>query len=153
MFPKTSLERAAKHNEFPNLDSAYVGMIGDSLYAMSPDRYPLVIFGDTNFEDDYVSEARRRIDPPHGIPLPSDDHPPDVDSITRAMKRRKLREMCRNGSKDKRCLTGVRRLESSRLSRLLDGAATVPYPPSFNTDSQQDSSHDTLRPMQIPAIS
>lgn len=131
LLPNFDLVAAAKQDRLPNLESAYVGMVEEtgSLFAMSPDRYPLVVFGDTNFEDDYRRVGR--IDPPPGsMPFDSDrDFPPDVDSITRVMKHKKLKELCKNGSRDKRCLTGVRRLESSRLSRLLDGPPTVPYPP------------------------
>ena len=51
----------------------------------------------------------------------------DVDEVTRRMKAKRLRELCRTpeGSRDRRCLTGVHKLESSRLSRLLDGPATA----------------------------
>ena len=131
LLPNFDLVAAAKQDRLPNLEAAYVGMVEEtgSLFAMSPDRYPLVVFGDTNLDDDH---RVGRIDPPPGS-MPFDpeerDFPPDVDSITRAMKRKKQKELCRNGSKDKRCLTGVRPLESSRLSRLLDGPATVPLPP------------------------
>lgn len=132
LLPNFDLVAAAKQDRLPNLESAYVGIVEEtgSLYAMSPDRYPLVVFGDTNIDDGYRGVGR--IDPPPGsMPFnPGDrDFPPDVDSVTRAMKQKKLKKLCHSGSKDKRCLTGVRPLESSRLSRLLDGPAQVPYPP------------------------
>lgn len=134
------LASAAKQDRLPNLERAFVGMVEEtgSLYVMSPDRYPLVVFGDTNSDDTYIG---RSIDPPPGImDFDSErDLPHDVDSIIRAMKREKLRELCKKGSKDKRCLTGVHRLESSRLSRLLDGSATVPYPPGIHIPISSDN--------------
>ncbi|GJE93190.1 PKc-like and RNase Ire1 domain-containing protein [Phanerochaete sordida] len=135
ILPDVDLVSAAEQGRFPNLERAYVGLVEEtgSLYALSPDRYPLVVFGDANFEDDYAGRVGRMIDPPpSSLGFDVDrDFPAEVDSVARAVKRKKLRELCRNGSKDKRCLTGVRALESSRLSRLLDGAPTVPYPPGL----------------------
>ncbi|EKM57175.1 uncharacterized protein PHACADRAFT_254759 [Phanerochaete carnosa HHB-10118-sp] len=141
LLPNTDLASAAKHDRLPNLERAYVGMVEEtgSLYAMSPDRYPLVVFGDANFEEDYARRGGRTIDPPPGsIVFDSDrDFPAEVDSVAQAVKRQKLRELCRNGSNDKRCLIGVRPLESSRLSRLLDGPPTVPYPPGWDIPGGQ----------------
>ena len=149
LLPGSDLVSAAKQDRLPNLKSAYIGLVEEtgSLFAMSPDRYPLVVFGDSNFEDDYRRRAPT-IDPPPGSShVDADrDFPPDVDSITRAMKRRKLKELCRNGSKDKRCLTGVRELESSHVSGLLDGAATVPYPPYMR--DPREHAHEDSRPNQ-----
>ncbi|PSR81760.1 hypothetical protein PHLCEN_2v6269 [Hermanssonia centrifuga] len=150
LLPNVDLVSAAKENRLPNLESAYIGLIEEtgSLFAMSPDRYPLIVFSDSNFEDDYMREVGRSIDPPPGsFGFVNDrDFPVDVDSITRAMKRKRLKEMCKNGAKDKRCLTGVRRLESSRLSRLLDGAATVPYPPYHYNNAIPQSSDSNVLP-------
>ncbi|OSC99656.1 kinase-like protein [Trametes coccinea BRFM310] len=139
IFPSVDLTDAAKHNQLPNLDAAYVGLVEESgsLFAMSPDRFPLVVFGDANLDS---PRSRRMLDPPPGTvyDYPADkDFPPDVDGVRRIAKERKLRELCRNGgSSDIRCLTGVRKLGSdsqSRISRLLDGApAVAPPPPSFN---------------------
>lgn len=164
LLPHVDLAAAAKDDRLPNLDAAYVGMVeqSGSLYVLSPDRYPLVVFGDTNTFDEqygYGAEyavgrtAGRLIDPPPGLGHQYDDQTADMDmtgdhdfavdmdSITRAMKRKRLREMCSQlgaAQKDKRCLTGVRRMEDSRLSRLLDGAPTVPLPyhPKINSDIQ-----------------
>ncbi|KAI1787268.1 kinase-like domain-containing protein [Ganoderma leucocontextum] len=97
---------------------------------MSPDRFPLVVFGDSN-----TDRRWHLIDPPPGSSSEDDsinDFPIDVESATRVAKICKLREMCRNGASDVRCLTGVRPLGSdsqSRLSRLLDGAPSVMTPP------------------------
>lgn len=125
VFPTTDLSTAAKLNHFPNLDSAYVGIVEEtgSLFAMSPDRFPLVIFGDAN--------GRKTIDPPPGL-ASSSEIPYDLDSITRA---RKLRQLCDSGAQDPRCMTGIRKLEAdsrSRLSRLLDGVPTVPVSPPID---------------------
>ena len=135
ILPRDQLSVAAKKDLLPNRDSAYVGLVEEtgSLYAMSPDRYPLVIFGDTNRHDEYG--VGRSIDPPPDMrwDINGDgddtDLPGDIDSIAKKMK---MRQLCRNGSMDPRCLTGVRPLESSRLSRLLEGAPSVPFPPIPN---------------------
>lgn len=147
LLPNFDLVSAAKQDRLPNIEAAYVGMVEEtgSLFAMSPDRYPLVVFGDTNFEEEYPRGSRPSIDPPSNFVLDGRDFPSDVDSITRVMKRRKLKEACRNGSKDKRCLTGVRRLESSRLSRLLDGPASVPFPPHM-ADPRDHPNHSASLP-------
>ncbi|KAI0083388.1 hypothetical protein BDY19DRAFT_998617 [Irpex rosettiformis] len=165
LLPNVDLTSAAKNARLPNLESAYVGMVEStgSLYVMSPDRYPLVVFGDTNnFDDpDYGvgRAAGRLIDPPPGTfnhgqssSYPASDSdavgdrdydlPPSVDSITRFMKRKKLRQLCADpqvASVDRRCLVGVRKMESSRLGRLLDGAPSVPLPPSI---VQPSSKHE-----------
>ncbi|KAI0681621.1 hypothetical protein BC835DRAFT_1403334 [Cytidiella melzeri] len=111
------------------------------MYVLSPDHYPLVVFGDTdNLEEQHGygaeygvgSSAGRLIDPPPGLGFERDGgllH--DLGSITRYMKRIKMKERCQEPGaaiSDKKCLTGVRKLESSRLGRLLDGSATVPLP-------------------------
>ncbi|KAI0085305.1 hypothetical protein BDY19DRAFT_450512 [Irpex rosettiformis] len=100
-----------------------------SLYVMSPDRYPLVVFGDTNSFDDsdygVGRSAGQLIDSPpktfnhgrsssHSSSDSGDrnyDLPSSIDSITRFMKPRKMK--------------------SSRLGRPLDGAPSVPLPPSI----------------------
>jgi serine/threonine-protein kinase/endoribonuclease IRE1 len=131
VFPSMDLSNAAKLNhQLPNLDSAYVGVLEEtgSLFAMSSDHFPLVAFGDAN-----PNSMHPLIDPPPGTPLPTGGIPrPNVDEITKA---RKLRELCDKGAFDPRCLTGIRKLESSsrsRLSRLLD-AAPVPQVPQSAT--------------------
>lgn len=121
VFPSMDLSDTAKLNhQLPNLDSAYVGVLEEtgSLFAMSSDRFPLVAFGDAN-----PNSVHPLIDPPPGTPHSSGTVPKSsVDEITKA---RKLRELCDSGSPDPRCLTGIKKLESSsgsRLSRLLDAA-------------------------------
>ena len=130
VFPSMDLSNAAKlDHQLPNLDSAYVGVLEEtgSLFAMSSDRFPLVAFGDAN-----PSSMHPLIDPPPGTPLPTGAIPrTTVDEITKA---RKLRELCDKGVFDLRCLTGIRKLESSsrsRLSRLLDAAPVAQVPQSI----------------------
>ncbi|KAH9903443.1 hypothetical protein C8Q73DRAFT_674698 [Cubamyces lactineus] len=142
ILPSVDLTDAAKHNRLPNLDAAYVGLVEESgsLFAMSPDRFPLVVFGDANLDN---PRGRRLLDPPPGTVVDpvydgSKDFPPEVDRVRRIAKERKLRETCKNGSTDIRCLTGVRKLGSdsqSRISRLLDGAPSVAPPPSFSDNA------------------
>ena len=127
VFPSMDLSNTAKLNhQLPNLDSAYVGVLEESgsLFAMSSDRFPLVAFGDAN-------PAHPLIDPPPGTPIPTGAIPKStVDEITKA---RKLRELCDKGVFNPRCLTGIRKLESSsrsRLSRLLDAAPVAQAPQS-----------------------
>lgn len=143
ILPSFDISRAGKHN----LESAYVGIVEEtqSLYAMSPDRYPLVIFGDANSVDDGETAETglgRSIDPPPpswdldpSSDTPgSSDLPADVDSIARKTKWKRL---CHGGkSRDIRCLTGVKRLESSALSRLLDGAPAEAIPSHQNHNNQ-----------------
>ncbi|KAI0085284.1 hypothetical protein BDY19DRAFT_996835 [Irpex rosettiformis] len=114
LLPNVDLTSAAKNARLPNLE----------------------IFGDTNnFDDpDYGvgRAAGRLIDPPPGTfnhgqssSYPASDSdavgdrdydlPPSVDSITRFMKRKKLRQLCADpqvASVDRRCLVGVRKMES-----------------------------------------
>ncbi|KAI8989133.1 hypothetical protein BD414DRAFT_486154 [Trametes punicea] len=139
ILPSADLTDAAKHNQLPNIDAAYVGLVEESgsLFAMSPDRFPLVVFGDANVDS---PRSRRMLDPPPGTVIePAEkDFPPDVDGIRRIAKERKLREMCKNGSTDIRCLTGVRKLGSdsqSRISRLLDSAPSVAPPLDYSSDN------------------
>jgi serine/threonine-protein kinase/endoribonuclease IRE1 len=146
ILPGIDLAAAARSNRLPNLESAYIGLLpsndGGSLFAMSPDRFPLIVFNDANSPGRVPSTWR--IDPPPGLRWEDGtngerDLPMDVESVT---KMRRLREMCKNGSMDPRCLTGVRPLEAdsrSRLSRLLDGA---PSPPSADQTIDQERSHE-----------
>lgn len=129
VFPSMDLSNTAKLNhQLPNLDSAYVGILEEtgSLFAMSSDHFPLVAFGDAN-----PSSMHPLIDPPPGTPLPSGAIP--KSSVDEIIKARKLRELCDKGTFDPRCLTGIRKLESSsrsRLSRLLDAAPAAQAPQS-----------------------
>ena len=127
VFPSMDLSNTAKLNhQLPNLDSAYVGILEEtgSLFAMSSDRFPLVAFGDAN-----PNSMHPLIDPPPGTHLPTGAVP--KSSVDEIIKARKLRDLCDKGAFDPRCLTGIRKLESSsrsRLSRLLDAAPVVQAP-------------------------
>ena len=114
ILPNADLRKAAAHKSLPNLDAAFVGYIEESgsLFAMSPDTFPLVVFGDVG--------VGRFLDPaPDHVDVHMEhDLPGDLDSISRRTKERRLRRMCREGSTDRRCLTGVRKLGSSTQSRL-----------------------------------
>ena len=132
ILPSTELHKAAARRSLP-FDAVFVGIVEEtgSLFAMGPDMYPLAIFGDSgvgrlldaaprdsHFDDEFGRDQ---------------DLPEDLDSVTRRARERRLRKMCRDGSTDLRCLTGVRRLEAgtqSRFSRLLDAAPAVPSPES-----------------------
>ncbi|KZT08189.1 uncharacterized protein LAESUDRAFT_757871 [Laetiporus sulphureus 93-53] len=153
ILPNADLRKAAAHKSLPNLDAAFVGYIEESgsLFAMSPDTFPLVVFGDVG--------VGRFLDPaPDHVDVHMEhDLPGDLDSISRRAKERRLRRMCREGSTDRRCLTGVRKLESStqsRLSRLLDGAPTVPLPPDpAEGDVMKPNSSETSRDARNASVS
>ena len=111
-----------------------------SLFAMSPDHYPLVVFGGPErYDQGRLLDAPGRQSEYRGD---DDDEggedvgrvPTAVDEITRQRKQRqrmdeRKRETCSDSSarlRDRRCLVGVRRLEDgdgheSRMRRLLDG--------------------------------
>jgi len=145
VFPSMDLSNTAKlSHQLPNLDSAYVGVLEEtgSLFAMSSDRFPLVAFGDAN-----PNSAHPLIDPPPGTPIPTGTIP--KSTIDEIIKARKLRELCDKGVFNPRCLTGIRKLESSgrsRLSRLLDAAPIAQAPQSttkaFPTPSSIQGSGD-----------
>jgi serine/threonine-protein kinase/endoribonuclease IRE1 len=115
VFPTLDFSSAAELDYLPNLKSAYVGMVEEtkSLFAMSPDKFPLLAFSDPT--------EQRSIDQTSGTFSSS-----DLDAITQA---RKLRELCDGDTLDPRCMTGIHRLEAdsrTRFNRLLDG---TPRPP------------------------
>ncbi|EPQ51887.1 hypothetical protein GLOTRDRAFT_80895 [Gloeophyllum trabeum ATCC 11539] len=126
----------------PNRDAAYVGLVEEtgSLFAMTPEHYPLVAFSDVNHIQPLLS-----IDPPADRDLPT-----DVDEVTRRRELAKLLRMCREGSTDRRCLTGVRALESdrrSRLSRLLDES-----PAEFLLPGPGSGAARNTQALQEPAV-
>jgi serine/threonine-protein kinase/endoribonuclease IRE1 len=126
-------------DQLPHLQSAYIGLVEEtgSLFAMSPDRFPLVVFSGgggahKNRVIKVIDEGPREL-------------PSDVDAVTEERKRREKAMKQRNyGSEDarcldrsslytdRRCLGGIRPLEGgdgdgpeNRLKRLIDGAPTV----------------------------
>jgi serine/threonine-protein kinase/endoribonuclease IRE1 len=131
IMPHVDFHGAARTNKLPNLNSAFVGIVEEtgSLFAMSPDHFPFVVFGDTN-----AYESQRLIEPPPGEVINNED---SYQWVKRPLAQ------CRTYSGDRSCLTGVRRLEASsrsRLSRLLDGAPSVSLPPSQDPDPPVPSS-------------
>ena len=138
VLPAIDLPAAVKSRRLPNLDAAYVGLVEEtgSLFALSPDHFPLVVFGGP------YNRRLKAIDPPPGI---MDTHA--VDPVA------DLNELCETGSTDLRCLVGIRPLEAnsrSRLARLLDGAPTIVQPPSSNTNSQMIISDNTKEDPILP---
>ncbi|KAJ7057052.1 hypothetical protein C8F01DRAFT_341940 [Mycena amicta] len=107
-------------DQLPHLDSAYIGLVKEtgSLFAMSPERFPLVAFSDGG-------RGQRRI--PRIVPIDSGELPPELDEITNARKEREREralhdreystegdDRCRDRSalySDRRCLVGIRPLE------------------------------------------
>lgn len=142
VLPHVDFSAALRSHQLPNVDSAYVGLVGQSLFAMSPDRFPLVIFSDTN----RLGGKGR-----HGIPVsgsPASEGSTDVELPDR-VDEVTWRRMCRHGKRmDPKCLTGVKRLQSSsssRLSRLLD-AATAPRASQHQQQEQQQQQQSTPPP-------
>jgi serine/threonine-protein kinase/endoribonuclease IRE1 len=118
----------------PNIDSAYVGLVKEtgSLFAMTPDHFPLVMFGDTNSDH----EDTRLIGGPSVGRSPETDRYTYEDLNSNPQTKRPGR-ICGNGSPDRRCLTGVRRLgddSRSRISGQLDGPPSVALPPLNHDD-------------------
>ncbi|KAJ7779575.1 hypothetical protein B0H14DRAFT_3894141 [Mycena olivaceomarginata] len=134
------LTHATSMDQLPHLQSAYIGLVEEtgSLFAMSPDRFPLVVFSGGG------GGARK----PRVIKVIDEgprELPGDVDAVTEERKRREKAMRERNyGSEDarcldraslytdRRCLVGIRPLEGgdgdgpeNRLKRLIDGAPTV----------------------------
>ncbi|KAJ7130190.1 hypothetical protein C8R44DRAFT_699316 [Mycena epipterygia] len=136
------LNHATSKDQLPHLESAFIGMVEESgsLFAMSPDRFPLVVFGDGK------KTRPKLIDAPQGeLPL---ELPGEVDAITQARKQREKAmnerhyssedDRCQDRAAmytDRRCLVGIRRLEGGdgdgpemRMKRLIDGVPGVPLP-------------------------
>ncbi|KAF8653391.1 hypothetical protein AX16_003963 [Volvariella volvacea WC 439] len=124
----------------PNAGSAYVGMIEEtgSLFAMSPDTFPLVIFGSST---DRPRKTRNRL--VEGGPSSSNS----VDEITRARKEREeWEEQCENGGAGKsgRCFVGIHKLvdaDERRMLRLLPGVPGV--------ESSEEEAYQ-VQPVQHP---
>ncbi|KDQ56896.1 hypothetical protein JAAARDRAFT_59114 [Jaapia argillacea MUCL 33604] len=142
VFPRYDLPDQTKLD----LQSAYVGLVGGgvaghggSLFAMSPENFPLIVFGDGSLS----GNPRRGIDPPRTDEEQGEEEeeeeeelPLDVDSVTKYREMRKLRKMCRDGrgDGDPRCLVGLRALaggqdSQGRTRRLLEGVPSVEVPP------------------------
>ncbi|KAF8236183.1 kinase-like protein [Tricholoma matsutake] len=135
------------HNEhFPNLEAAYVGMVPetDSLFAMSPSRFPLVAFsgGTERYGNGLIDASEPAIG----------ELPSEVDAITQARKYREKLGRCdeKDLFSDRRCLVGVRPVDDgdgheSRMRRLLDGpAGMLPIPRPAEVDLANGSAQLTL---------
>ncbi|KAI0251823.1 hypothetical protein BJV78DRAFT_1207008 [Lactifluus subvellereus] len=104
-----------RQRDYPNDETAFVGLVPEtgSLYALGPDRFPLVAFGEPAPTQSVESIGGTSKD---GVPV----------------SREHGRAQCYDGSTDRRCLTGVRTLVAdsrSRLARLLDGVPGPAAPP------------------------
>lgn len=141
----------------PNHKAAYVGLVQEtgSLFAMSPERFPLVAFGG--------SERRK---PQHPLidatELELDNLPAEVDAITRARKFKERAEARKEDScegaamyTDRRCLVGVRPLEEGdgeegRLKRLLDGPTGLPWTSKDGAQPLEHVNNDSLGGPSLP---
>ncbi|KAG6819104.1 hypothetical protein H0H93_015442 [Arthromyces matolae] len=143
----------------PNREAAYVGLVAEtrSLFAMSPNYYPLVAFGGPE-----RPATVRLIEGSDNREL-DDELPTDVDGITKARKYRQQkeaweREVCSGSAvyTDRRCLVGIRQLEESdghesRLKRLLDPPADGRYPLPW-TGSAQPVEGPNNESVELPRI-
>lgn len=122
-----------------DLEATFIGLVetNGSLFAMSPEHFPLVVFHQQRnhaFTHSPPAFHRPTIDAPPGegrleddtyLDLP--DLPDDIDGVSRLLKEH---ERCKgsNGHWDRSCLTGKRPVESSgssRVSRLLPDRAAA----------------------------
>ncbi|KAF8802390.1 hypothetical protein BYT27DRAFT_6766807 [Phlegmacium glaucopus] len=114
LFPSRSLSR----HHLPNLEAAYVGVVEEtgSLFAMSPESFPLVVFGGNEYKDK-TTKTRDKKSLPAGEGK-EDESPEDVINPHEST--------CMLNPYDIRCIVGVRRVENGggpeeRLKSLLDG--------------------------------
>ncbi|KAJ7177973.1 hypothetical protein C8R46DRAFT_942898 [Mycena filopes] len=139
------LNHATSVDQLPHLDSAYIGMVEEtgSLFAMSPDRFPLVVFGGGG-----PKTKIPRIDSGSTGESSPGDLPTEIEKVTAARKERekamKERDYGFDDDKcldrtslytDRRCLVGIRPLEGGdgdgpemRMKRLIEGAPHVSPP-------------------------
>ncbi|KAF8153220.1 hypothetical protein B0H34DRAFT_800449 [Crassisporium funariophilum] len=132
LFPTASLTRPL----LPNLDSAYVGLLDESgsLYVMTPERFPLVVFGGSSGgkEGHVGTRLRERLLDGPRVGGRYNDREEEEEG-----EEEDETDPCMRNPYDTYCLTGVRRVDSSgvpdsRLKRLLDGVPSVPGPPSLS---------------------
>ncbi|KAJ7625014.1 hypothetical protein DFH06DRAFT_1142336 [Mycena polygramma] len=135
------LTHATSMAQLPHIDSAYIGMVEEtgSLFAMSPDRFPLVVFSGGGRKN-----GPKLLDGP----VEKEPHlelPGEIDAVTAARKQREQAMKERNYGyeddrcldrtslyTDRRCLVGIRPLEGGdgdgpemRMKRLIDGVPGV----------------------------
>ncbi|KAJ7291175.1 hypothetical protein C8J57DRAFT_1586785 [Mycena rebaudengoi] len=141
------LNHATSTDQLPHLESAYVGMVEEtgSLFAMSPQQFPMVAFGGERKGVKMIGGASSGKTP---IELPG-----EVDAITRARKEREAAlqqrhygyddDRCQGTTSlytDRRCLIGIRKLEGGdgdgpemRMRRLIEGPEPSNNPVLNNT--------------------
>ncbi|KAJ7638294.1 hypothetical protein FB45DRAFT_902455 [Roridomyces roridus] len=137
-----NLNHGTSMDQLPHLGSAYIGLVEEtgSLFAMSPDRYPLLAFG---------GEKKRR----PGLIEGSDPNelPAQIDAVTEARKERERMRDYGSGDicvdrtslyTDRRCLVGIRPLESGdgdgpemRMKLFIDGVPGVTPPWELPTNA------------------
>ncbi|KAG1873028.1 hypothetical protein DFJ58DRAFT_722200 [Suillus subalutaceus] len=98
-----------------DINTAYVGLVEESLYVMGVDHFPLTAFGDTEFNHKLIES---------------------VDGITR---RRKMVELCERDPGNTKCLTGKRHLDSSLNNKQLPGVPGAMLPPGDNSNPPIDA--------------
>ncbi|KAF7329823.1 hypothetical protein MKEN_00245700 [Mycena kentingensis (nom. inval.)] len=129
------LKKITSVDELPHLDSAYVGLVQETgnLFAMSPERFPLVGLSDGGSLD------QRRL--PGADALRRGSKPPKIvekqEDRERALREKDYGaddERCMEWSApytDRCCLVGIRLLEGDdvemRMKRLIDGVPPVPW--------------------------
>ncbi|KIM41614.1 hypothetical protein M413DRAFT_445589 [Hebeloma cylindrosporum] len=124
----------------PNLGSAYVGLVEEtgSLFVMSPERYPLVIFGGSERQQDTQEGSKGGVGRQKALDPPSSPGGDGGD------------DGCLLNPYDLHCLTGVRPLEEGdgvegRMRRLLDG------PKAVSSSSSIPAGQQPLVPHQPPS--
>jgi hypothetical protein len=131
IFPSPSAQ-----SDYPTDETAFVGLVpgNGSLYALSPDHFPLVAFSD--------QAPTQRVEDNEGV----------VVSTENGMLQ------CFEGTTDRRCLTGVRALKAdslSRLARLLDGVpgpATPPPPAAVGGPPRSENANSEAYPGSEPLV-
>ncbi len=125
---------ASGQSDYPTDETAFVGLVpgNGSLYALSPDHFPLVAFNEL--------APMQRVEDNEGV----------VVSTENGMLQ------CFEGTTDRRCLTGVRALKAdsrSRLARLLDGVpgpATPPPPTPVGGPPRSENANSQAYPGSEP---
>ncbi|TDL19468.1 hypothetical protein BD410DRAFT_830281 [Rickenella mellea] len=118
--PHPRLQNDIYNAELPPSHATFVGLVdgGDSgsLFAMSPEQYPLLTF----------FPARRGFNP-----LLVPPGPEDPDHVNFVERMRRERERCLGKTWDLRCLTGKRPVDAgSWTHQLIDGVPSVPTMPA-----------------------
>lgn len=157
MLPDFDFDNGAA-SEFTE-DGTYIGLVGDntsSLFAMSPDSYPLVVFHRGTAEDYRRGRAFRKLldaspdekdDSKNGSEL-TDDLAFDIDSLNRLREERK-RCTGSSGMWDRRCAVGLRPVEpsASRLNRLISDREFI-----ADHSAHEGQRQDALANATFPAL-